>query len=152
MRGAPPPGGPLNPDFRHAIEALAEQAREEDLRAAEELRKRNKPRPVQRFIYVGLLLITLQSALFIYLYTRGKPAVVRPVAVAAPTTCSGAVSRAYWQVVAYLDHEGHPPVKLEDLLPNYLDKLPADPVSGKPLDYTTDGTRFTLRCPGRGGR
>jgi hypothetical protein len=150
VRGSPPPGGPLNPDFRHAIKELAEQARAEDLQAAEELRNRKKPRPVQKFIQIGLVLIALQSAVFAYLYVHQKPIVVQPAKVAPPKTCSAAVNRTYWKVVAFLTDKGHPPTKLEELLPAYVDKLPADPLTGKPLEYMTDGTRFTLRCPGRG--
>ena len=152
LRGAPPPGGPLNPEFRHAIEKLAEQAREEDLRAADELRNRTKRRPVQKFIRAGLVLIALQAALFIYLYTQQKPAAVHPVALAPPTTCSGAINRTHWRLVAYLNREGHTPATLEELVPNYMERLPADPVTGKPLEYRTDGTHFTVSCPGRTGR
>lgn len=151
-RSAPPPGGPLNPEFRHAIAKLAEQARDEDLRAAEELKNRKKPRPIQKFIRIGLVFVALQSALFVYLYSHQKRGVVLSATVAPPKTCSSAVNRTYWRVVAFLTDKGHPPEKLEELLPAYVDKLPADPLTGKPLEYKTDGKQFTLRCPGTGPR
>jgi hypothetical protein len=145
---APIPGDPLHPDFSNAIHRLARQARREDLRAEEELRKRSERRPIQRLIRVGLVLIALQGMLFAYLYARQKPAMTTSasVAPAPPKTCHAAINRAYWKVVAYVSDHGHPPQKLEDLMDSYTEQLPSDPVTGKPLVYSTDGDRFTLRC------
>lgn len=145
----PPPGGPLPPDFGKAIHQLARQARDEDLRAEEELRKRGEQRPIRTFIRLGLVLITLETALFVYLYERQKQAVAtRPLAAQAsrPKTCTAATNRAYWEVVAYVADHGHPPATLAELVGPYVDRVPFDPVSGKPLQYSTDGDQFTIRC------
>ena len=146
-RSAPPPGDPRHGNFSNAIHRLARQARQEDLRAEEELRKRGERRPFQKFIRVGLVLIALQGALFAYLYAR-QTHVVTPASVAAapPKTCNAAINRAYWKVVAYLADHGHPPQKLEDLVGSYVEQLPFNPVTGTPLVYSTDGDRFTIRC------
>jgi hypothetical protein len=145
----PPPGGPLPPDFGKAIHQLARQAREEDLRAEEELRKRGERRKIRTFIRLGLALITLEVALYVYLHERQKYAVAtKPAAAVAsrPKTCTAATNRAYWEVVAYVADHGHPPATLAELVGPYVDRLPFDPVSGKPLEYSTDGDRFTIRC------
>jgi hypothetical protein len=148
-RSAPVPGDPLHRDFSHAIHRLARHARREDLRAEEELRKRSERRPIQVFIRVGLVLIALQGALFAYLYARQKPvARSESVPLAPPKTCNAAINRAYWKVVAYIADHGHPPQKLEDLVGSYIEQPPFDPVTGKPLVYSTDGDRFTVRCAG----
>ena len=145
----PPPGGPLPADFGKAIHQLAREAREEDLRAEEELRKRGERRPIRTFIRLGLVLITLEVALFFYFHEHQKYAVAtRPVVAEAslPKTCTAATNRAYWEVVAYVADHGHPPATLAELVGTYVDRPPFDPVSGKPLEYSTDGDRFTIRC------
>ena len=48
--------------------------------------------------------------------------------------------------MAYLADHGHPPQKLEDLVGSYVEQLPVDPVTGKPLVYSTHEDRFTIRC------
>ncbi|HSD10399.1 MAG TPA: hypothetical protein VLF14_05425 [Candidatus Binatia bacterium] len=147
-RPLPPPGDPLHPDFSHAIHRLVRQARREDLRAEEELRKRGERSRIYKFIRVGVVLIVLQAALLGYLYVRQNDVVKDParVAQAPPKTCNAAINRAYWKVVAYLADHGRPPPKLEDLVGSYVERLPIDPVTGKPLVYSTDGERFTIRC------
>jgi hypothetical protein len=147
----PPPGGPLPSDFGKAIHQLARQAREEDLRAEEELRKRGERRPIRKFIRLGLLLIMLETALYVYLHERQRYTVAtRPVAAEAsrPKTCTAAINRAYWEVVAYVADHGHPPATLAELVGTFVDRPPFDPVSGKPLEYSTDGDQFTIRCAG----
>ena len=64
-----------------------------------------------------------------------------------PNSCNALVNKTYWKVVAYLREEGHPPPHLDDLVPKYLERVPLDPVTGKALSYSTDGTRFQVRCP-----
>jgi len=143
------PGDPLHPDFSNAIHRLARHARREDLRAEEELRKRSQRRPIQKFIRIGLVLIALQGALFAYLYAHNKGVAKSESAPPAPPkTCNAAVNRAYWKVVAYVADHGHPPQKLENLVGSYVEQVPFDPVTGKPLVYSTDGERFTIHCAG----
>lgn len=54
----------------------------------------------------------------------------------------------------YRCEKGHYPQKLEELVPEYLEKLPHCPTNGKPPHYETDGKEFELRLddptPGRG--
>jgi hypothetical protein len=145
-----PPGGPINPEFRQAIGQLAEQAREEDRRAWAEAHKPS--RPISTIIRIGMVLIFLQGFLYLYLYTKQK----REVAVAPPATrlilpsnsCSSTLHKTYWHVVAYVRDHGHPPASLEELVGKYVDKLPADPATGKPLQYSAAGKSFEVRCPG----
>ncbi len=151
MTPPPPPDGPLRPDFRadfrDALHGLAKQKKADDLRAAEDLRKQRQQRPIYKFIQVGVALIALQAAVFVYLYTRQEKISLRPDTAAPAKNCAAALNRTYWRVVAFVENQGHPPAKLDELLPDYIDKLPFDPVSGKPLGYATDGAHFTLRCP-----
>jgi len=148
-RPTPIPGDPLNPDFSNAIHRLARHARREDLRAEEELRGRGERRPIQEIIRVGLVLIALQGVLFAYLYAHLKPETrSESVPLAPPKTCNAAINRAYWKVVAYVADHGHPPQQLENLVGSYIEQLPIDPVTGKPLVYSTDGDRFSIRCAG----
>jgi len=151
MNASPtPPGGPLPHSYDDALHGLTEQAQAEDRQAAE-TRKRAAKRPFNRFVRMGALLILAQASLlaFLYYYKQGST-------VAAPTeirrivpakSCSAVVNSTYWKIVAYLRAEGHPPARLEELVPKYLDKSPLDPGTGKPLSYSTDGTRFQVRCP-----
>jgi hypothetical protein len=144
-----PPGGPLPDDFRDAIHGLRQQAREED-RQAEDARKRAAKLPFSRFVKMGVALILAQSALLGVLYmNQEKPAATRQEtkSILPPNSCNALVNKTYWKVVAYLRAEGHPPPRLDDLVPKYLENLPLDPVTGKSLSYSTDGTHFQVRCP-----
>jgi hypothetical protein len=149
-----PPGGPLNPEFRNAIDELAKQAREQDLLLEEEAKRRAAPRPFQKFVLVGVGLIVVQAALFAYLYHRRSAEITKKPVVTKPllpdSTCNAALYRTYWKVVSYMRDEGRPPESLELLLGKYLDKLPLDPATGQPLRYSTDGQRFDLSCPAGG--
>ncbi len=144
-----PPGGPLPDDFRDAIHGLSEQAREED-RRADDARKRAAKRPFSRFVKVGLALIVAQGALLAVLYRyHEKPVATQQQikSILPVNSCNALVNKTYWKVVAYLREEGHPPAHLDDLVPKYLERLPLDPVTGKPLSYSTDGAHFQVRCP-----
>jgi len=147
-RASAPPGGPFSPDFHDAIHELAQQARDEDLRAAADLRKRTSHRPIQKFIRLGMVLIALQAVVFVYLYSQSNRRIVAPVVTRSlfpKNNCSAVLYRTYWKVVAYFREQGHPPANLSDLV---LEQPPFDPITGKPLVYRTDGERFTLQCPG----
>src|SRR5262245_60658797 len=146
---ATPPGGPLPHAFDDAVHRLAEQARKEDRQAAE-ARKRAARRPFTRFVRIGALLIIAQISLLAFLfYRQGSTAAARKDigSILPANSCSAIVNSTYWRIVAYLRAEGHPPGDLGDLVPKYLDKLPVDPGTGKPLSYSTDGSRFQVRCP-----
>jgi hypothetical protein len=145
------PGGLPDVKVRRAIRDLARQAREEDLKAEKQARRRVPRRAVSILIRVGLVLIATQIGLFAYLYTtaqleqQGDQATEK----AAATNCETVRHRTYWKVVAYMRDEGHPPASFEQLLGKYIDKLPTDPVTGNELLYSTDGAqRFELQCPG----
>jgi len=146
----PPPDGATSEEFREAIIGLAKQARDEDLRAEAEAKDRLKRTKFGRFVRIGLALIALQGALYVFLTTQAPSATKRKVvgseSVFPENTCNAVLYRTYWKVVAYIRAEGHPPTTLEQMLGKYLEKLPTDPVKGKPLVYSTDGTKFDLRC------
>jgi hypothetical protein len=146
---ATPPGGPLPHAFDDAVNRLTEQARHEDLQA-DEARKRAARRPFTRFVRIGALLIVAQASLLAFLYYKqGSAVAVRKEigSILPANSCSAIVNRTYWKIVAYMRAEGHPPGQLEDLVPKYLEKTPLDPGTGKPLAYSTDGSRFQVRCP-----
>ena len=143
-----PPGGPLPEEYRDAIHRLSKQAQRED-QQAEEARQRAARRPFSRFVKIGALLIVAQLVLLTALYLRQEAVTAqRQIGSILPAnSCNAAVNKTYWTIVAFVRAEGHPPAGLDDLVPKYLDKLPSDPVTGKPLSYSTDGTRFQVRCP-----
>jgi len=150
----PPPGGPPNSEFRDAIQDLAKQAREDDKRADDEMRRRFSAKPISRFIRVGFALIVVQLAVYVYLTaTREVPHPPKAEVTEKPAKdCSTVARRTSWKIVAYLNDVGHPPETLEVMLGKYLHKLPTDPVTGKPLVYSTDGKRFDLHCAPAGAR
>lgn len=47
----------------------------------------------------------------------------------------------------YRAEHGQYPGSLDQLVPEYLEKLPVSPISGKPLVYQSDGKSFTLSLP-----
>ena len=143
-----PPGGPLPDDYRDAIRGLTKQAQREDLQA-EEARRQAARRPFSRFVKIGALLIVGQLVLLTVLYLRQQTVTAqRKIESILPAnSCSAVVNEAYWTIVAYLRTEGQPPATLDDLVPKYFDKVPSDPGTGKPLSYSTDGSRFQVRCP-----
>ena len=48
----------------------------------------------------------------------------------------------------YQSERGHPPARLDDLVTNYLSKVPQDPFSGQPLIYRAQGTNWLLHSVG----
>ena len=146
-----PPGGPTSADFNTAISELAAQARKEDQQAVEDARKRAKATSFRKFVRFGVALIVVQLVCLGFLYLRARPpqtATPQRANVVIRNDCPGTAYRTYWKVVQYMKDHGQPPANLGELIGKYVDKPPTDPVSGKPLRYTTDGKNFTVRCPG----
>jgi hypothetical protein len=157
MSSPAPPGGPAHPDFHNAISELAALARKEDFEAADDARRKANERPLSRFIRFGCVLIAIQVVCLGVLYIRGRglvsPAATKQANIVLRDDCPSAVYRTYWKVIEYMKEHQQPPASIDELVGKYLDKLPADPVSGKPLQYSTDGKHFELHCPGaRGSR
>jgi hypothetical protein len=48
----------------------------------------------------------------------------------------------------YQSEQGHPPTRLDDLVTNYLSKVPQDPFSGQSLIYRDQGTNWLLHSVG----
>jgi hypothetical protein len=98
------------------------------------------------------MLIVLEIVCLGVLYVRGRqqsaPTDTKRAHIVLRDDCPSAVYRTYWKVVEYMKDHQHPPASVDQLVGKYLDKLPFDPVTGKPLRYSTDGKRFELRCPG----
>jgi hypothetical protein len=94
------------------------------------------------------LLAAAQVAVLALLHYREQTiSVHRELEAILPAkSCAAAVNKTYWKIVAYQHAEGHPPGRLDDLVPNYLEGVPVDPASGKRLSYSTDGTRFQVSC------
>ena len=57
-------------------------------------------------------------------------------------------ARAALAVERYRIANDEPPAKLADLVPEYLDAVPADPFTGKPLRYKRDRSSFTVYSVG----
>jgi len=51
----------------------------------------------------------------------------------------------------YQAEQGHPPARLDDLLTNYLSRVPQDPFSGRPMIYRPQGTNWLLYSVGPDG-
>ena len=51
----------------------------------------------------------------------------------------------------YQSKEGRAPVRLDELVPNYLSKVPQDPFSGRPLIYRPQGTDWLVYSVGEDG-
>jgi len=50
-----------------------------------------------------------------------------------------------------LDHSGHPPEILADLMPGYVSVLPTDPMNNKPIRYQRKGEQFLLYATAENG-
>jgi hypothetical protein len=147
---APLPGGPL-PNFRNTIQDLAKQAQEEDRRAEEDARKSRRRKSFSRFVGGALLLIAVELVSLAVLYRHQPEMAVKkapPSSRFAPGSCNAIVFDTYWKVVKYIKEKDHPPASLNDLVPDYLGKVPLDPLTSKPLEYSAHGDRFNLNCPG----
>jgi hypothetical protein len=48
----------------------------------------------------------------------------------------------------YQSEQGRVPVRLDELVPNYLSKVPSDPFSGKTMIYRPHGTNWLLYSVG----
>jgi len=51
----------------------------------------------------------------------------------------------------YKSDRGHAPTNLEQLVPNYLSRLPQDPFNGQPLIYRDLSTNWLVYSVGPGG-
>jgi hypothetical protein len=51
----------------------------------------------------------------------------------------------------YQSDQGHPPSGLNELVPKYLERMPSDPFSGKPMVFRTTGTNWLLYSVGEDG-
>jgi hypothetical protein len=51
----------------------------------------------------------------------------------------------------YEADQGHPPATLEQLVPQYLQRVPSDPFSGKPMVYQSQGTSWIVYSVGEDG-
>ena len=61
------------------------------------------------------------------------------------------VTRMAFNVELYRREKGSLPPTLQDLVPGYLQQIPKDPLSGKPLHYQTNEKRFRIYSVGRNG-
>ncbi len=153
---APPPGGPLPREFRETISELARQAREEDRRSEQETRKLAQHRPISPIIKLGLVLLVVELVSMGILYSQQHRQITMklppPDRIHSRNDCTGVTYRTYWKIVAYIKDNNHPPARLDDLVPKYLDKVPFDPTTGKPLEYSVNGARFNVHCVGQPAR
>ncbi len=142
-----------SPEFRDAIGRLEHEAHEQERLAEEDARKKSSSRHFSTIVVGGSALIVVQLGILAYLMFGAKAAVLpqrngaeRPIL--PPRSCAAVANKTYWLIVRFAHDRGHLPSKLEDLLGRYTDSMPADPVTGRTLEYSTSGDRFTVTCPG----
>jgi hypothetical protein len=139
------------PDFQSEISRLASEAEEDSVRRdAKASLKKGKKGPLWNFIWAGLALAGFEALSLAVLYTLQQRQLTLqhppPNRILKETECPAEVYKIYWKIVAFIHEKGHPPAALAELIPGYVDRMPADPQSGKPLAYRTDGKRFTVSC------
>src|SRR5207249_7607601 len=54
-------------------------------------------------------------------------------------------------VRCYQSEQGHSPTGLEQLVPKYIQHVPLDPFSGRPMNYRLQGTNWLLYSVGEDG-
>jgi hypothetical protein len=139
-------------DFEIEIDRLAAAARQENDQRGKSRGGRGDGRRPSWLILVGLGLVALEAGSLgiFYMLRMREVSTQRPPQpkIATQRDCAGEVHRAYWKIVSYVRDRGRPPASLAELVPDYVPKPPADPKTGSPLEYSTDGTHFAVRCAG----
>jgi hypothetical protein len=138
-------------DFCREIERLAEGAVVEARKGVGPVRRRPRRR-ISILIGAGALLALAEVALLIVQLrishqqrtATGSRSMSRPVSVG---DCRSVLYDTYRGVVAYMHDQGHPPGTLSELIGKYAERLPSDPRTRQSLLYSSDGRRFSLRCP-----
>ena len=62
-----------------------------------------------------------------------------------------ACSPLNWPLRCYQSEQGRAPTGLEQLVPQYLQRVPSDPFSGRPMIYRPQGTNWLLYSVGEDG-
>jgi hypothetical protein len=141
----------LNDDFREQIEYLADRAGEERARIAEESAPAKLRRPIRNFIWFGIIAGALELSLLGYFSMQETGEVeshrAAPNPLSARQDCEGESFRLSQKVIAYARaNGGHAPKTLQALIPEYLDKVPVDPLTRLPLKYSLSGNTFRIEC------
>ena len=140
----------MQADFQKEIDRLADGAFAEIKKAG----PAPKPRFRRRFsflVWTGVVLIFAEAVLLLFQIRVAQ----QQAAVGTPllshliygNDCRSVMYATYRGIVRYERENGKPPKALGELLGKYLDRLPADPETGRSLVYSSDGMRFSLSCP-----
>lgn len=71
----------------------------------------------------------------------------------AQTECLARMVRLAYAVAAYAaNHKRHYPASLDELIPDYLQEIPADPFTGRPIAYQLRKNGFSLSSLGADGK
>lgn len=140
----------MQADFQKEIDRLA-------VGAVAEIKKAGpvpKPRFRRRFsilVWTGVVLIFAEAVLLLFQIrvSQQQAAVGTPLLshLIYGNDCRAVMYATYRGIVRYERENGKPPKALDELLGKYLDRLPADPATGRSLVYSSDGMRFSLGCP-----
>lgn len=151
-RSANPPGAvaPDGDSFQRHIRDLAATAEEEARRKRHGVKRRD--RRFSAIVVVGLVLIAAEATLLVAQMVISRRAVTGSAPAFAARLvdeddCRGAMYRAYRSVLRFMRDRHRPPATLAELIGRYAERMPADPQTGRPLAYASDGATFSLRCP-----
>jgi hypothetical protein len=136
--------------FNAEISRLADAARTDSLHN-EGGSRRTQRRRLSRLLRAGAVLVLVELVSLAVLFSmrmQERASIGTPVnSMLGRTDCDAVSYRTYWRIAAYVHDKGRPPKALSDLVGSYLAELPADPKTGKPLQYSTNGQHFDLKCP-----
>ena len=140
----------MSDDFREQIEYLADQAGEERARIADESRPARLRSPLRKFLIFGAVVAALEVLLLVYqssVETKELSTHYAPNPLLTQQDCVGERYRVSRAILAYMHANQTSPPSLDALVPQYLPKLPVDPITKLPLIYKKLKRGSQLDCP-----
>ena len=140
----------MSDDFREQIEYLADRAGEERARIADEARPPRLRSPLRKFIIFGAVIAVLEVLLLVYqssVETKELSTHYAPNPLLTRQDCVGERYRVSRAILAYMQVHQTAPPSLDALVPEYLPKLPVDPITKLPLTYRKLKRGAQLDCP-----
>jgi Tfp pilus assembly protein PilP len=119
--------------------------------------RRKKPAFIKRILVIGVSLIALQVGLVFYFQQNTQPIDIRQAInkkIDAQTSLPAQRREQMKIQLAVGDFRmtnGKFPANLNELVPKYFDRIPIDPDTDKPFEYSVEGDRFFVgdRSPTR---
>lgn len=109
--------------------------------------QREKIAPFKKFLAIGLILIAAQLAFIWYYSPPGKNKDQKAVIQQAMKKVSGFNDERRVSLAIQMyrtQHTGKLPDNLNQLVPEFLDSVPIDPVTGQPLAYKVESGKFNI--------